>query len=140
MKKIVLSGSMKLINHMEQYGEHLKEKGFEVVLPREDGWQALMTGDASAEDISAYKKYVSRRHFDAIADPDTDALLVANEPKNGVENYIGANTFAEIAIAFYFQKKIYLLHDYYEPFLDELRAWDAVVLGGDIEKLIRCEA
>lgn len=136
MKKIVLSGSMKLINRMEEYGELLRNTGLEVVLPKEDDWGRIQAEGVSAN-INAYKKFVSKRHFDAIADPRTDAVLVVNEPKNGIENYIGANTFAEIAIAFFFQKKIYLLHDYYEPFLDELKAWEAVTLGGDIGRLLK---
>jgi hypothetical protein len=62
--------------------------------------------------------------------------LVANNPKHGIDNYIGANTFAEVAIAVNAKKKIYLLNDYYEPVRDELIAWEAVPLHGKLEKVI----
>lgn len=50
-----------------------------------------------------------------------------------IPNYIGANTFAEIAIAFYFGKKVFLLNDIYEPYSDELIAWGAIPLKGEIK-------
>ena len=55
--------------------------------------------------------------------------------QKGQKNYIGANTFAEIAVAFYFGKKIFLLNDIYEPFIDELTAWEAYPLKNDMEKI-----
>ena len=61
-----------------------------------------------------------------------DAVLVVNPPKQGVGHYIGANAFAEIAIAFYFGKKIFLLYDQFPPYADELSAWGVVPLRGDL--------
>jgi hypothetical protein len=66
---------------------------------------------------------------------DTDGILVANEPKHGDRNYIGANAFAEIAIAFNAQKAIYLLNDIPAAFEDELSAWGAIPLKGDLSIL-----
>ena len=47
----------------------------------------------------------------------------------------GDNSFAEIAFAFYFNKPIYLWHDIYELFRDELEAWGAVSLKGNLNNL-----
>lgn len=131
MKGIVLSGSMQFLEQMKKYEEPLKSKGYAPILPNEDKWDVI-----EPNQINHYKAEVSRKHFDAIADPRTYAILVINSSKKGIDNYIGANTFAEIAIAFYFRKKIYLLNDLYKPFSDELLAWGAVALNGDINSLI----
>lgn len=130
MNKIVISGSMQFLKDMEDCKIPLEEKGFKVFLPEEDDWDNI-----KPEEINQYKNSVSRKHFDAIADSNTSAILVVNNSKKGIANYIGANTFAEIAIAFYFGKKIYLLNDIYEPYSDELLAWGAISLNGNIDFL-----
>lgn len=130
MSKIVISGSMQFLKNMEDCKKPLEKKGFEVVLPEEDDWNSI-----KPDEINDYKKSVSKKHFDAISSSDTYAILVVNNPKKGMSNYIGANTFAEIAIAFYFGKQIYLLNDIYEPYSDELQAWGAIPLNGKINSL-----
>lgn len=73
------------------------------------------------------------RHFDEICKDEIDVLSAVNDTKNNIENYIGHNTFAEIAMAFYKQKKVYVLNDLYEPYLDELEGWGVIPLKGDLE-------
>ncbi len=63
-------------------------------------------------------------------------MLVVNSNRNGIDNYIGANSFAEIAFEFQFNKNVYLLNDIYEPFKDELIGWNIKVLKGDLSCLI----
>ena len=123
MKRIVLCGSMKLKEKIFEVEEYLKNKGYEVVTPKE--FRLEMTkGDAT------------KLHFDEITNEKTDIVLAVNVTKNGIENYIGPNTFAEIAMAFYFNKKIYLLNDIYEPYRDELEGWKAIALKGNLEDII----
>ncbi len=130
MKKIVLCGSMSFEDEMRKCATVLGNR-FIVVVPEEGDWS-----DVPLENRSEYKRQVSRKHFDEIASEDTVAVLVVNESKRGTDNYIGANTLAEIAVAFYFNKKIYLLNDMYEPYIEELCAWECIPLYGEIEKLI----
>ena len=40
----------------------------------------------------------------------TDYVLIVNDEKNGIPNYIGANSFAELAFGFYFGKKVFKFH------------------------------
>ena len=123
MKRIVLCGSMKLKEKIFEVEEYLKNKGYEVVTPKE--FRVKMTkGDAA------------KLHFDEITNEKTDIVLAVNVTKNGIENYIGPNTFAEIAMAFYFNKKIYLLNDIYEPYRDELEGWNVISLKGNLENLV----
>lgn len=122
MKRIVLCGSMKLKEKIFEVEEYLKNKGYEVVVPKE--FRVEMT-----------KEDASKLHFDEIANEKTDIVLAVNVTKNGIENYIGPNTFAEIAMAFYFNKRIYLLNDIYEPYRDELEGWNVIALKGNLEDI-----
>lgn len=118
--KIVLCGSKKFIPKFFELENLLKQKNFEVVVPRE-----------FIEEIP--KKEASLLHFDEINKDNVDALLIVNENKNGVDNYIGANGFAELAFGFYKGRKIYLLNDIYEPYSEELLAWEVIPLKGNID-------
>lgn len=62
------------------------------------------------------KIIASRAYFDRICNPDNEIILIVNETKNGIENYIGPNSFVEIAFGFYFHKRVYLLNDIYKPY------------------------
>ena len=122
MKNIVLCGSMKVLSKIYEVQMLLQEMGYNVLLPKEC--------------IEGLPKVIaSRAHFDRIVDPQNEIILIVNEIKNGIENYIGPNTFAEIAMAFYFNKKIYVLNDIYEPYRDELEGWNVVALKGNLEDI-----
>jgi len=120
-KTIILCGSMKVKDKIFEVKETLGEMGFEVLLPEE-----CLKGLA--------KKEASRAHFNRIITNDA-SILVVNEEKNNIKNYIGPNSLCEIAFAFYHNKKIFLLNDIYEPYRDELEGWGAIPLEGNLEKL-----
>ena len=119
---IVLCGSMKVKEKILEIDKKLKEMGLNTLLPKE----CLEGKD---------KLIASKAHFDRISSSISDAILVINESTNNIPNYIGPNTFAEIAFAFYFNKKVYLLNDIYEPFKDELVGWQVECLKGDLTKI-----
>ena len=62
-------------------------------------------------------------------------FTVINEEKNGKPNYVGANSFAEIAMGFYFGKTVFLKNDIYEPFADELVGWGVIPLKGNLDAI-----
>lgn len=124
MKNIVLCGSMKVKDKIIEISNVLKKMGFNVLLPIE-----CMQG--------VDKSIASRAHFNRISNPNNEIILVINTTKNNIDNYIGPNSFAEIALGFYFHKKVYLFNDLYEPYKDELISWDVIPLKGDIEKIKR---
>lgn len=119
---IVICGSMKFKEDIIAIGKKLEEMGHTVKLPIE-----CINGEP--------KEIASRAHFNRIVSEDTEAILVVNQEKNNVKNYIGPNTFAEIAFAFFYNKKIFLLNDIYEPFEDELKGWKTISLNGKIENI-----
>ena len=122
MKNIVLCGSMKVKDKIVELGKTLENNGYNVLLPIE-----CMQG--------LDKIIASRAHMDRVVDPNNEIILIVNEPKNGIDNYIGPNSFAEIAFGFYFKKRVYLLNDIYEPYKDELLGWGVTPLKGDISKI-----
>lgn len=124
MKNVVISGSMKIKDEIIKTSDYLKKHSINAILPKE-----CLEGKP--------KIIASRAHFNRIIDENNEVLLVINSKKDSVSNYIGANTFAEIAFAFHFNKKIYLLNDIYEPYKDELLGWNVKCLKGDINKLIQ---
>ncbi|MEI9996276.1 MAG: hypothetical protein WDM91_16890 [Rhizomicrobium sp.] len=109
----------------------LRAHGIKAVAPADERNRGMATLEARRR----FKRRVSRAYFRRIRRDDVVAILVANRPKRGRKNYIGPNTFAEIAIAFDARKAIYLLADVYAPFADELAAWGAIALKGDVERL-----
>ncbi len=123
MKNIVLCGSMKVKEKIIEVANVLKNEGYNVLLPVE-----CMEG--------LDKIIASRAHLDRICKKENEILLIINESKIGIENYIGPNTFAEIAFGFYFHKRVYLLNDIYEPYKDELIGWNIIPLKGNL-KLIK---
>lgn len=119
---VVVCGSMKFKDDIINIGKQLENIGITAKLP--------------VECINEEPKEIaSRAHFNRIISEDTDAILVVNQNKNDIKNYIGPNTFAEIAFAFFHNKKIYLLNDIYEPFEDELKGWKVISLKGEIENI-----
>ena len=120
--RIVLSASKKVKEKVFQIAKELENAGYEAVVPQEFI-------------VPMEKKEASMKHFSEIAKPETDVVLAVNEAKNGILNYIGPNTFAEIAMGFFYQKKVYVLYEYYEPYVDELTGWDVIPLHGDIANI-----
>ena len=100
----------------------IRKKGYNVLLPVE-----CMQG--------IDKIIASRVHLDRVVDPNNEIILIVNETKNGIENYIGPNSFVEVAFGFYYKKKVYLLNDIYEPYKDELTGWRVIPLKGDLSKI-----
>ena len=106
---------MKVLSKIYEVQMLLQEMGYNVLLPKEC--------------IEGLPKVIaSRAHFDRILDPQNEIILIVNEIKNGIENYIGPNSFAEIAFAFYYSKRVYLLNDIYKPYEDELVGWHVIPL------------
>lgn len=133
LKNIVICGSMMFYQKMVDIAEYLKRFGVSVVIPKEESREKLLL---SEEEFNIFKRKVSNQYLSKIRDSSTYAILVLNEEKKEVPNYIGANTLVEISMAFCWGRSIYLLNDYYEPLIDELVAWNAICLNGDLDKMI----
>lgn len=113
---------MKVKSQILDVAQRLKEFGYNPLLPVE-----CMNGEP--------KITASRAHLDRIIDKNNQLILVVNTKKGDIDNYIGPNSFAEIAFGFYYKKKVFVLNDIYEPYRDELDGWGVIALHGDLEKI-----
>ena len=69
---------------------------------------------------------------------ESDAILVVNNERHGVQNYIGGNVLIEMGQAYVNNKKIFLLNDVPDmPYTDEILAMDPQCLNGDLAKINR---
>jgi hypothetical protein len=132
-RRIVLCGSMSFYNVMLQFQMKLRANGAACIVPEpEDEIKPLL----SPSQFEDFKRKVSFSYLKKIRDPRTFGIFVINLDKYGVKNYIGANTFAEIAVAFVQTKKIYLLQNYPSMYEEELAAWGVVPLNGCVNRVI----
>ena len=132
-KNIVICGSMMFYDKMLEVSEYLKNRGIPVVIPKEENNERK---NLSEEEFSDFKRKVSNQYLSRIRDSSTYAILVLNQEKKGITNYIGANTLVEISMAFCWGRPIYLYNDFYGPLMDELVAWNTICLNEDLDKLI----
>lgn len=90
----------------------------------------------SQENADRKKKYdYLKVHYKHIL--ESDAVLIVNETKNGIDNYIGGNVLIEMGQAYVNDKKIFFLHGLPKglPYLDEILAMDPICLNGDLKSI-----
>jgi hypothetical protein len=132
-RRVVLIGSMSVYAELLEYSKLLNSKGIQTVVPEpeDEGVQQL-----SLFEFETFKRRVSFAYLRKIRHPSTFCVLAINLDRHGILNYIGPNTFAEIAVAFAQSKKIYLLQAMPEAYADELSAWRVAPLRGNLETLV----
>ena len=88
--------------------------------------------DKKGEEYNNYEKDRMFLHFSKIK--DSEAVLVCNFDKNNVKNYIGPNSFLEMAIGMHENKKIFLLNPIPEMNIkEEIEAIQPTILNGKLE-------
>ena len=143
-KKIVaICASISFYKEVVEIKNKLVEMGFGVRIPE----LARIMEESGNFDIETHRvKFYGknfhlrkgeemRRHFEAVV--ESDAILVVNKPKNGVEGYIGPNVLMEMGIAFEHRLPIFILNplDEQANFADEILAMEPVILAGGLEKI-----
>lgn len=133
--KITICGSMSAAKKIMEVENRLKENGDEIILP--ESVELYAEGKLSARDDEPAHKIANdliRDHYNKIV--SSDAILVVNENKNGIENYVGGNTFLEIGFAYILRKPIYLLNPIPEvSYKDEIIAMQPIILNGDFNEI-----
>lgn len=145
--RITLCGSIAFMDEMIRVKSELEAAGHEVKLPPtevpDEHGVMIPVGEyykrrkAAGVDetwIWERKTEAMRNHFDKVV--WADAVVVVNVTKNGIEHYVGGNTFLEMGVAFHLKKPIYLLNPIpKQDNAEELIAMNPVVLNGDIAKI-----
>jgi len=136
--KISICGSMMFYIQMREAQEVLEKFGHEVIVPMgtdDDPPIESRPGITKEQLVAAKIEYdFIRRHFRNIE--SSDAILILNYPKDGIEGYIGGNTFLEMGYAFGLNKKIFTLYAIPEmQYAAEMHAMQPVVLDGDVTKI-----
>lgn len=106
--KITLCGSIKFFDKMESLKIQLEAFKHEVFLPIQVSGVDYWSEDGSSRVQAKTELDLVRKHLDKIK--KSDAILVVNITKGDITNYIGANTFVEMAFAQYENKKIFILN------------------------------
>ena len=119
--------------------DELINLGHGVVLPEFTRNYAKLDSQEKMRSESAHNKIqydLIRGYFDIIK--KGDSVLIANETRKGIENYIGGNTLIEMGFAHVLRKPIYLLNPVPEmPYSDEINAMNPIILNKDLTK-IKC--
>ena len=131
---ITICGSMSFGKEMLSTKEQLENMGHKVFVPGELEGEDISTFQDKPLDETVEAKIENdfiRAHYGFIV--RSDAILVLNHTKNGIENYVGGNSFLEMGFAFVHGKKIFLLNDVptiiYES---EMKAMQPTILRGDL--------
>ena len=134
--KICICCSLSFPDEVQKIVKELKALGHEVFIPHGIEIRAIEQPDfdpVAAKHDNGYD--AMRAHFAKIR--ESDAILVCNFTKKGIENYIGANTFLEMGHAYALEKPIYVLNKLPDQAYinDELKAFGAIELDGDLTKI-----
>ena len=128
-QRIVICGSMSFYGDMLEIQNSLRENGIPSIVPVAD---EQYYSNLSDESFAAFKCKVSFQYLRKIRSPETIAILAVNRDKHGIHDYIGPNTFAEIAVAFAQSKRIFLLQGMPQAYEDELSSWGVISLDGSL--------
>lgn len=143
-KKLVICSSANFYKDAVTIQKQFESLGLKVIVPS----TATVMKEREDFEVSHYKTWfenkddyhkkgsLMREHFEKVA--AGDAILVINQEKHGVANYIGPNVLMEMAIAFFLEKPIFILNDIPDssPFEEEIKGMLPITLLGHPEKII----
>jgi hypothetical protein len=145
MKIVTICSSANFYRQVIDIQEELQKLGLKVIVPK----TATRMKEANDYDVAHYKTWFAdandyhkkaelmRAHFDEV--DKADAILVVNNQKHGVDNYIGGNVLMEMAIAFHQGKLIFIQNEVPKEsaYLEEILGMQPVVLHGKAADLAK---
>jgi len=142
--KIAICASINITPKIKEVAKKLRKRNHEIIIPVTS--QRILDGRLTMEDFLEEKNKngdgaFRKIKYDAIKGyynkiKKMEAVLILNTKKNGVEGYIGGNTFLEMGFAYVLEKKIYLYNTIPEmSYTDELLAMKPVIINGNLDKI-----
>lgn len=132
--KTCICSSLSFVDEVNEVARNLTKIGHEVLLPN-----GIINRLIEKEDFDPVQAKIDtqscQKHVDKVR--EADVILVCNYDKNGIQHYIGANTFAEMFVAYYFGKPIFALNSLPDqPYIhDEIYSFGIKVIDGDLNKI-----
>jgi len=136
--KIIIGGSMTFAREQLEAKETLERNGHSVLLTDniEDYANHPNIKKSFKEELQlCLKDDIMRSFFNKIA--ESDAFLVCNYLNKKIEGYIGTSVLMELGLAYYLNKKIYLLYeiDQSQKYALEVAIINPIILNGDLSKV-----
>lgn len=136
--KITVGGSMTFAKEQVEMKKKLEELGHEILIT--DDIESFAKDEkikqSFEDELKLCLEYdVIRSFFNKIA--ESDAYLICNYEKNGVLGYLGASVLMEIGLAYYLNKKIYLLSeiDKEQKYALEIAVMAPIIVNDDLTKI-----
>jgi len=148
--EITICGSVDFTPKIKEVKEDLEARGWTVNIPYVS--QMIIDGKMSFDDFLQAKENsgdigirqaqgidMIKRYWDLIK--NSDAILVLNLHKKGIDSYIGGNTLMEMGFAYGHNKKIYLWSDIPQRnermhYVDEVIDMKPIVINGNLDKIV----
>lgn len=144
VRTIALCASISFYKDVVDVKNELVKLGYNVLIPdlaevmeRENNFDIeLQKKNYLERDPIGQKAKAIMLHFRKIG--KSDAILVVNNGKHGVNGYIGGNVLMEMGIAFYLGKPIYVMNNYEEnkSTKDEIEGIGSIVIRGDLRRIL----
>lgn len=141
---IAICASVSFYHEVLEIEKDLEKRGFQVLIPytatrlkkEKDFDLKTVKSWLSDEEDYGKKANLMRKHFREVE--KSDAILVVNLTKKRQRGYIGGNVLIEMALAFYLQKKIFLLRkpNAKSPFYEEIMGVRPIIIDGNLTKIL----
>jgi hypothetical protein len=142
-KTITICSSSDHYKDVLEIESKLKALGFKTKIPK----TARVMKRTNNFNVASYKTWYKDKkdygkktkfilaHFKKIV--DSDAILIVNMKKNGIEGYIGGNTLMEIALAFHLKKPIFIYNNISDALSikEEIYGVKPKFINRDLEKI-----
>lgn len=131
---------MKFAKDMVKIKKDLNKLGHKTAIPF--GTEPHLTDKDFVENLAENQKYciendVMRKCFEQVV--SSDAVLVLNKKRNGINGYIGVSALLEMGIAHHHGKKIFLYdktpHHDDARWAHEVAIMQPIIIHGDLSKI-----
>jgi len=134
-KKIMIGGSMSFAKEMDSARNLLEKNGYEVFVPLDTNH--VINDPEKKTDVKFLKELgVGRGDAELVA--KSDAFVILNYPKHGVDGYIGPGAYRDLSVAWWLKKIIFFLFPYDENQNNhkyEMLGFAPIILNGEIENI-----